>query len=210
MRRKAFVAILAGAALVLGTWGWAQQAGPGQQPMGPMGPGGMEPGGQPGPGMGPGMMMGPVQPGPRTLFDRPLISEILSAKDQLGLTADQERKLRGLRTAFEKETIKRGAEIQAAEVDLRELLAAETPDLGGVETQVKKIAALEGELRLARIKALQEGRTALTKEQWQKFEALAPRPGPMGPGGRPGRRGQPGSGMGPEGQPGPGMGPGGR
>ncbi len=211
MSKKTFVASLAVATLVLGTWAWAQQSGQGQQPMGPMGQGGMMGqqggmgmgpgmmGGRPGPGMGPGMMMG------ASLFERPLISEILSAKDQLVLTADQEKKLRGLRSDFEKEAIRREAEIRAAEVDLRELLAAEPPDLGKGEVQVKKIAALQGELRFSRIKVLQEGRAVLTKEQWQKFEALARRPGPMGPGGGQDRRGQPGPGTGPGMMMGPGM-----
>ena len=52
MDRRFGLAFLAGSALVLGTWAWAQQGGPGQ---GPMGPGGM----MGGPG-GWGMMGGPA------------------------------------------------------------------------------------------------------------------------------------------------------
>jgi len=223
MRTRVFVAVVLGAVLAMGTWASAQQGGQQQQPMGPMGQGGMGqgqpgsgmgPGGMmggqgpqggmgmgpgmmgPGQGMGPGGMMGPGQAG-GSPFERPLITEILSAKDQLNLTADQERRLRALRVDFEKDWITRGAEIRAAEVDLRELLAAEAPDLGKVEGQVKKIAALQGELRFARIKVLQEGRAVLSREQWQKFQALAPRPGPMGPGRGRRQSGQQGSQMGP-------------
>jgi Spy/CpxP family protein refolding chaperone len=148
--------------------------------------------GQPGSGMGPGgMMMGPGQQ-PSNPFERPLIREILSAKNQLNLTGDQEQKLRRLRSEFEKESIRRGAEVQAAEVDLRDILAADTPNLGNIEVQVKRIGALQADLRFARIKVLQEGRAVLTKEQWQRFEALPVPHGPMAPGRgrRPG--GQPG------------------
>jgi len=224
MRSKTFVAVLAGSVLVAGTWAWAQQNQPAQpggtgQPGPQGGPGGMMMGGQgqqggmmggmgmapgmmgrPG-GMGPGMMMG-QHGGSR--FERPLITEILSAADQLNLSADQAQRLRGLRTDFEKEAIRRGADIQVAEVDLRELLVAEAPDLARAEAQVKKVAALQGELRFARIKTLAEGRAVLSKDQWQKFEALAPQPGPMGPGRGRGPRQRGGMG-----QPGPGMGPGG-
>ena len=195
-----------------GMMGPGGQAGPGMGPgmMGPgggMGPGrmmgsqqgGMEMGpgrpsmqGMPGMMMGPGQGMGPGMMMGASPQERPLISQILSAKDQLGLTADQEQRLRRLRTEFEKEAIRRGAEIQAAEVDLRELLAAETPDLGKVETQVKRVGALQAELRFARITVLQERRGILTKEQWQKFEALGSRPRPMGPGRGQRQGGQPG------------------
>ncbi len=58
MSRRTVVALLAGSALVFGTWAWAQQGGPGQWPMGPMGPGGMGAGRMGGPG-GWGMMGGP-------------------------------------------------------------------------------------------------------------------------------------------------------
>jgi len=160
-----------------------------------MGPGGMGGGGmasshQPGQGMmmGPGMMGGAGDPGMGRMrrgsgFERPLISEILEAKDQLGLTGEQEKKLRSIRAEFEKEAARRGADIQVAEVDLRELLAEDAPDLGRIETQVKQIAALRGDLRFARIKALREGRAVLSKEQWEKFEAHIRHMGSMGPGG---------------------------
>ena len=58
MSRKTWAALLAGSTLVLATWAWAQQGGPGQSPPGPMGSGGMGPGRMGGPGGG-GMMGGP-------------------------------------------------------------------------------------------------------------------------------------------------------
>ena len=58
MSRRTVVALLAGSALVFGTWAWAQQGGPGQWPPGAMGPGGMGAGRMGGPG-GWGMMGGP-------------------------------------------------------------------------------------------------------------------------------------------------------
>jgi Spy/CpxP family protein refolding chaperone len=124
-------------------------------------------------GMGMGGRMG--------FAERPLISEMLFAREQLGLSPAQIEKLRGLRSGFEKEAIKKQAEIRVAEIDLSDLLAANPPDLGKIETQVMKIATLRGNLRFARIKTLDEGRAVLSSEQWQKFQNLASSPrGPHG------------------------------
>ncbi len=177
--------------------GQAPQGGTGA-PSGMMGQqGGTGPGGmmgaqtpQGGQGTGPGAMMGPrsgrgalgVRRG-LSLYERPLISEVLSVQQQLGLSADQVGRLQTLRTDFEKEAIKRSAEVQVAEVDLSSLLEADRLDLSKVEAQVKKIAALQAELRVARIKTLEQGRAVLTQDQWQKFESLAPGMGRMGPSG---------------------------
>lgn len=140
---------------------------------------------------GPGAMMGPRSgreiPGAAMgmrrglgLYERPLVSEILAVQQQLGLSAEQVRRLQTLRINFEKEAIQRTAETQIAEVDLSSLLEADRPDLSNVETQVKKIAALQADLRFARIKTLRQGRAILSQDQWQKFESLTPRMGPMG------------------------------
>ncbi len=157
----------------------------GQQ--GERGPGGMMGAQTPqgGAGAGPGSMMGPhlgrgtmgVRRG-LGLYERPLISEMLSVQQQLGLSAEQVQRLQTLRSDFEKEAIKRSADIQVAQVDLSNLLETSQPDLSKVEAQLKKIADLQADLRFARIKTLAQGRTVLSQEQWQKFESLAPRRGP--------------------------------
>ncbi len=114
-------------------------------------------------------------------LERPLITEMLSVREQLGLSAAQVEKLRGLRSGFEKDAIKKQADIRVAEVDLSDLLAANPPDLGKIEVQVMKIATLRGGLRFARIKTLEEGRAVLNQEQWQKFQNFEPwRRGPHG------------------------------
>ncbi len=195
MKRAAVIAIVAAAGLMLGTWAWAQQSGTGQGMMGGQGPqggpgmgsgmmgphGSTGPGGGPmgqapgrGMGHGPGNMRGEMGMGGRMGFaERPLISEMLFAREQLGLSPAQVEKLRGLRSGFEKDAIKKQAEIRVAEIDLSDLLAADPPDLGKIEPQVMKIATLRGNLRFARIKTLAEGRAVLSPEQWQKFQNLA-------------------------------------
>ena len=186
-------ALVIGAVMVmgLGVMAWAQQPAP--QLAGPMGPammgppgGGMMMGGQGQPGMHgmPGMMMGGMGMGlgmmgmgrmnPRggAPAERPLISIILEHREGLNLTAEQEQKLRAIRADYEKDALRQGAEVRVAEVDLRESLAGEAPDLGKVEAEVKKIAAMQGELRFRRIRALEAGKAVLAKEQRQQLDRL--------------------------------------
>ncbi len=153
-----------------------------------------------------GGMMGPGRPGPgeaRPDFfahEGPLISIMLWRAQELGLSPDQIQKLQELRTNFEKEAIRRTADIRVAEIDLNVLLEKEQADLSAIEAKVKQVAGLRGDLRFARIKTLAAGRALLSPEQLQKLMQIGHRvepPGgqwPMGPGqpygpGGPGRMG---------------------
>jgi Spy/CpxP family protein refolding chaperone len=109
--------------------------------------------------------------GPRD-HERPLISLMLMWQDQLGLSADQERTLRELRTNFEKESIKRTADIDVAELELNGLLEADKVDMAKVEALAKKSAMLQAELRIGRVKTIEAGKAVLTSEQAAKFERL--------------------------------------
>ncbi len=187
------------------------------QMMGPMGQGGGMGqmgggmmGGMMGHGMGPGMREG--QRGRAMSHEGPLISIMLDHTQELGLNPEQERKLRTLRTEFEKESVRRTAEIRVAEIELDSLLEQDRWDLARIEPKVKQIGGLRADLRLARIKTLDAGRAVLTPDQLEKLKQVGHRmrtlggPGqPMGPGMMPGP-GMMGPGMMGPGQPmGPGM-----
>lgn len=105
-------------------------------------------------------------------YEGPLISQMLMWQEQLGLTADQERTLRALRVNFEKESIKRTAEIDVAELELNGLLEQDKVDVAKVETLVKKIAMLQAELRVGRVKTIEAGKAVLTPEQTEKLDRL--------------------------------------
>jgi Spy/CpxP family protein refolding chaperone len=141
----------------------------------------------------PEMMRGRGMSGPwghgRGGHEGPLISMMLHWKDQLALTAEQERSLRELRATFGKQAIRRTSEIDVAELELRELLEQEKVDLAKVEAWTKKIALLRADQRLARIKTIEAGKAQLTPEQQRKLERLShdsrmgePGKGMMGPG----------------------------
>ena len=165
----------------------AQMMGPWAQggPPGPQGGGGMSQGTRPGPMYG--------REGGWSSHEGPLITIILDHAQEIGLTPDQERKLRDLRTEFAKEVERRTADIRVAEIELSSLLEQDKWDLTKIEPQVKQIATLQGDLRLARIKTLAAGREVLTREQVEKLKQIGhrmrsgsapggPGPGMMGPG----------------------------
>jgi Spy/CpxP family protein refolding chaperone len=134
----------------------------------------------------------------------PLISIMLDHKQEIGLSLEQEKTLRDLRTEFSKESARRTADIRVAEIELDALLEQERWDLSRIEPKVKQIAALQGDLRLARIKTLEAGRAVLTPAQLEKLKQVGHWMRGLGGPGMPG----PGGGMGPGGPMGPHMRPG--
>jgi hypothetical protein len=147
--------------------------------------------------------------------ERPLISLMLRQRQQLGLTAEQVAKLRDLRSSFEKEAIRAHADLRILDIELDDLLDAEQVDLAKVEAALRKEEAARTNVRLSRIKTIEQGKALLTAEQRERLRrAVEAGPGagggPMGMMG-PGMMG-PGM-MGPGGhggmmQPGPGAAPG--
>jgi Spy/CpxP family protein refolding chaperone len=137
--------------------------------------------------------------------ERPLISLMLRHRQQLGLTAEQVTRLREMRSGFEKETIRAHADLRILDIELDDLLDAEQVDMAKVEAAVRKEEALRTNLRLSRIKTIEQGKALLTPEQRERLRRMvevAPGGGPMG-------QGMMGPGMGPGTGPGM-MGPGGR
>ena len=174
--------------------GGGRPGGQGQQPGAPMGPGMMGPGGQMGPGMGPGMM-GPGMMGSSGMMgaatnDRPWITVMLDHREELGLSAEQVGRLFTMRDQYAKEARKKTEALQKAEGEIDELLGPGPVDLRVVETKLKEAEAIRTDLRLSRIKVIEEGKGVLTAEQRKKFVELAKQPqrssrdasqhGPMG------------------------------
>ena len=157
-------------------------------------------------GQGPGMMGRRAMPGPGfgregawSSHEGPLITIMLEHRQELGLTLEQERKLRDLRTEFAKESVRRSADIRVAEIEMDSLLEQDKWDLTKIEPKVKQIATLQGDLRLARIKTLGAGLEVLMPEQIEKLKQIGHRMrSGSGPGGYgtgmmgPGQGGPPG------------------
>ncbi len=88
----------------------------------------------------------------------------------LGLSDKQRDALKAIRSRVAKETIKKRADLELAQVELRELLGKESVDMSAVEASLKKAESVRTDLRLSHIKAREEIRAVLTPEQRKKLK----------------------------------------
>jgi Spy/CpxP family protein refolding chaperone len=104
--------------------------------------------------------------------EQPLITIMLRHREKLGLSNEQVRKLEQIRTDFQKESIRRDADLRVAELDLDGLLEAPAVELSKVESKIREIERLRGDMRLARIRAIEKGKEQLTADQRKKLQEL--------------------------------------
>ncbi len=93
----------------------------------------------------------------------------------LGLDDKQTESIRAIRSKVKKDMVKKRAELEIARIDLRDLLAKDQVDMSAVETMVKKMSGLQTEIRIARIKSMQEIKAVLTPEQRKKLKEMRER-----------------------------------
>ena len=111
--------------------------------------------------------------GPRPYSARPLVSIALRNHEELKLTDDQVKRLKDIRDAFSKKAVKEGAEMKSHRIDLRRALDAEKLDLADVEKKIREISKMRVDLRIARLKAIQEGKSVLNDEQQKQLKKIA-------------------------------------
>jgi Spy/CpxP family protein refolding chaperone len=103
-------------------------------------------------------------------------------RKRLGITDEQAEKIRTQTSEFRKTEIRNRAEVEVKHVELKDLLAAEKPDRGAIDTKLQEISAL----RLAGEKAAMgyrlDMREALTPEQREKLKQMRDNFGHGGPG----------------------------
>lgn len=110
--------------------------------------------------------------------DRPVISQMLNNKELLGLSADQVRRLEQLRDNFQRQTIRNEADLRILELDIGALLDNEPVDMAKLEPKMREEEKLRTDLRIARIRAIEQGRALLNAEQKKKLTELS-RQAPM-------------------------------
>lgn len=113
--------------------------------------------------------------------NRPAISQMLSYKEQLGLSPEQVKKLEQLRDNFQRQSIRNEADTRIVELDIAALLDSPTVDVAKVEAKIREAEKLRADLRIARIRAMEQAKAVLTAEQRKKFsdsvESRPPRGG---------------------------------
>jgi Spy/CpxP family protein refolding chaperone len=107
-----------------------------------------------------------------TRQEAPSISMIIRNREKLDLTSEQVKNLERLRKDFEKQSIRKDADIRVARLDLHALLDAQPVDMTKVEAKVREIERLRADLRFGRIRAAQKAKEQLTVEQRQKLDEL--------------------------------------
>lgn len=109
---------------------------------------------------------------------RPLISIMLSHREELGLSSGQVQTLEGLRAKFQKEAIRADADLRVAEMDLSQLLSKEPADMTAVDAKIREIEKRRADLRVARVRAIESGRAVLSADQREKLRTLLAEPEP--------------------------------
>jgi Spy/CpxP family protein refolding chaperone len=110
-------------------------------------------------------------------------------QQKVGVTADQVAKIRQEESTFRKTEIRQRADLAVQRIDLRDLLAAQTPDRSAIDAKLQQVSAAQLAVEKVRIDFRLNMKQALTPDQREKLrQALRERwQARRGPGeGRPG------------------------
>jgi len=104
--------------------------------------------------------------------DRPVISQMLNNKEALGLSSDQVRRMEQLRDSFQRQTIRSEADLRILELDISALLDSDPVDMAKLEAKMREEEKLRTDLRVARIRAIEQGKALLNADQKKKLIEL--------------------------------------
>ena len=102
----------------------------------------------------------------------------------LDLSSDQWRRVRQIHEDTQKQVIPKQAEIRVAQIELRQLMQADQPNMGQIDAKIAEITSKQADVRKLQVRTALQVRTVLTAEQRQKFLDPAWHPsGAQGPAG---------------------------
>jgi len=116
---------------------------------------------QMGGGMGKGGGMG--------MWDGAHAMHVISALD---LDDNQSTEVRAVLLKLQKEMIQKQADIQVAEIELKEILGKDPVDVKVAETKVKQIASLKTDAAMMHIQGIEDVKAKLTPEQKKKMSEM--------------------------------------
>ena len=103
---------------------------------------------------------------------------MLKAKDQLRLSADQVKKLEQLRDNYQRQSIRAEADMRILELDIAALTDQPIVELAKVEQKIRELEKMRADLRIARVRTVEQAKAVLTADQRKRFfESIEPRPG---------------------------------
>ncbi len=104
--------------------------------------------------------------------------------EELGLSTEQQEKIRQIRLAAHKQNIEQRAKLQLARLELHELMQADSPDQKQIDAKLAELSKLREAAMRSHVTTFLEVQKVLTPEQRKKAKELWPRgegPG-FGPG----------------------------
>jgi Spy/CpxP family protein refolding chaperone len=97
---------------------------------------------------------------------------MMEKADELGLTAEQQAKIKTIHLEAKKEEIRLKADIELAELDLKQLMMADTPNQDQILKAVDNLGLLKTKMAKAEIKTKLAMQQILTKEQLAKWKEM--------------------------------------
>ncbi len=97
---------------------------------------------------------------------------ILRLKGEIGLSAQQEKKIEDLMLAYEEKAIRRGSDVKVLELKFAALLRSNRIDRREMEKLAREIGAMRTDLQVGHLNYLLDVRDTLTAEQVQKLEKV--------------------------------------
>lgn len=91
-----------------------------------------------------------------------------------GLDLDEKQKeaIKEIKNRVTKDTIRKGADLEVARIDLRDIQDKDQVNMNAAEATLKKIASLQTDISLSHIKAIEEIKMKLTPEQRKKIKEI--------------------------------------
>jgi Spy/CpxP family protein refolding chaperone len=93
-------------------------------------------------------------------------------RDKIGVTADQAAKIRQQEADFRKTEIRDRADLEVKQIDLREMMAADTPDRAAIDAKLTEISSSRLALEKSAVTFRLNSRGALTPDQRTKLRDL--------------------------------------
>jgi Spy/CpxP family protein refolding chaperone len=97
---------------------------------------------------------------------------ILRLKGEIGLSAQQEKRIEDLMLAYEEKAIRRGSDVKVLELRFAALLRGNRIDRREIEKLAREVGNLRTDLQIGHLNYLLDVRDALSAEQVQKLEKM--------------------------------------
>lgn len=102
----------------------------------------------------------------------PRITMMLEKRQELGLTTEQTKKIRAIKTALLRENELRVAQLSVMRPNLKNLMAPPYPDMPALKDSLKKVSELELQMHLRKFEALSQAHALLNSDQQARYAAL--------------------------------------